>query len=736
MGGHSVTAQKEAKRLLLSADAERAADRFDEAIEKLERALSSEGALESPLVAEIRLRLAECHRRRNDHAASLAVLQPLLTFPLEDEWHGRALALSARAAFYLGDIPRAHEWALQSVELLKKEQNLAELDVAFQILGNVLQNLGQTKEAELAFQRAVVLAELMDARSRAASCRGSIAGLHVSRSDYAAAAEEFRLCQAINTDLGHRSQLARDYMNLAICLFHLGELPDAQESAERALQLFQGMDDKRGLGLTAILLTRIAARQGRAEARSLLDQAVELAAASGFRKLRLMALEERGEEAHRRGDLPEAERLFRNLISLARPEAPDGDAVYETRAKLARVLLERGDLLEAERLSTLSLEAARKAADRRVLGCALTVLAEVQWELGHRESAAARIEEARGIFREIKTPFELAEAEAVAEKLAAEPGQGAAEMDRAEADPAAIGGAPSREATALVAVDPRFRQIVETARNLWQLDGHVVIQGETGTGKEAIARLIHESAPTSGEPFVILNCAALGADGTDDVLANAFREAAGGSLLLDEVDKMPAAVQERLLWAVSGEHARIEGAAGERVRPRILCAAGVNLRQLSEAGGFLPELYHRLAGFVLEIPPLRERPTDIAALTEHFARGVVAPDALELLRCYAWPGNARELKNVVTSAEFMAGPAAVNAAHLPTWVRSSQKPSETLPEHVGDLERRLIRDALQATGGNKVQAAKRLGVSRKGLIDRLKRLGLWDEFGRPRTGGR
>jgi transcriptional regulator with PAS, ATPase and Fis domain len=164
--------------------------------------------------------------------------------------------------------------------------------------------------------------------------------------------------------------------------------------------------------------------------------------------------------------------------------------------------------------------------------------------------------------------------------------------------------------------------------------------------------------------------------------------------------------------------------------PQVISTTNEDLERLVDHARFLKDLYYRLTAFVLVVPPLRERIEDVEKLAEQFAGYELPGEVVEALRKHSWPGNVRELRNALTTAVFLAGDAPIARQHLPDNVKVYSGEAQTLPQRIESLERLEIREALERPGNNKRAAAKALGVSRKGLIDRLKRLQMWNEFGR------
>jgi two-component system response regulator AtoC len=299
----------------------------------------------------------------------------------------------------------------------------------------------------------------------------------------------------------------------------------------------------------------------------------------------------------------------------------------------------------------------------------------------------------------------------------------------------------------IIGDSPALRRALDAAMRLAGRDVTVLIRGETGTGKELIASLLHFRSPRAAGPLVRFNCAALPADlaeselfghargaftGATQAHRGYFAQAHGGTLVLDEVGELPATVQAKLLRALQeGEIQPVGASRVERVDARIVACTHRDLAAEARAGRFREDLYYRLAVVELAVPPLRERREDIAPLAEAFARrsagrfgleGVrLTPELLESLRARDWPGNVRELENTVTRLVALSdgGPIGAEAPARPG-------PAEplSLREQLAAFERDLLERTLADCGGNQSEAARRLRVSRVTLIDKLKRHGL------------
>jgi len=304
-----------------------------------------------------------------------------------------------------------------------------------------------------------------------------------------------------------------------------------------------------------------------------------------------------------------------------------------------------------------------------------------------------------------------------------------------------------------------LQQAIAVARKVAKHPSTVLVTGESGSGKELIAGLIHEAGPRAQAPFVAVNCGAIpeqlleselfgharGAfTGAVDQRSGLFEEANGGTLFLDEIGELPVPLQVKLLRALQeGEVRRVGDNNPRTVDVRVIAATSRDLEDDVRTGRFRADLFYRVNVVKIHLPPLRERREDIPELVRHFL-GVfnkrldlkitaVSPAAMRLLMDYAWPGNVRELENVVERAMVLADGMQVDIAHLPPLVLSR----ETLIAGNGNtdldlsvkrrteaLERALIERALKQTNGNRTRAAKLLDLSHRALLYKIKEYGL------------
>nr|WP_042674331.1 sigma-54 dependent transcriptional regulator [Methylobacterium sp. B34] len=319
----------------------------------------------------------------------------------------------------------------------------------------------------------------------------------------------------------------------------------------------------------------------------------------------------------------------------------------------------------------------------------------------------------------------------------------------ARSDP--VGAAPPPDHPVLIGSSAGMRKVQKTIGLVADNASTILVQGETGTGKEEVARALHAFSRRRARPFVPVNCAAIPAEALESELfghvrgafaaatadrAGAFHEAQGGTLFLDEIGDMPAAMQAKILRVIQDGVVTPLGGRPARVDVRLVAATHRDLPALVAAGGFRADLYYRLNVVPITLPPLRERLADIVPLAEHFlvpSGKRLSGGAASRLLAYEWPGNVRELRNVVERAAMLVrgGVIAAEAIDLPT-ARPDRRGEDgaadwlagDLPGAVARLERTMIAAALREANGNRARAARRLGIQRQLLYAKIERYGL------------
>ena len=305
----------------------------------------------------------------------------------------------------------------------------------------------------------------------------------------------------------------------------------------------------------------------------------------------------------------------------------------------------------------------------------------------------------------------------------------------------------------LIGESPSMQQVRTMIEKLARSQAPIYISGESGSGKELGARLIHSRSARAAGAFVPVNCGAIPENlmeseffgyrkgaftGAQDDREGFFQAASGGTLFLDEVADLPLAMQVKLLRAIQEKRVRKVGSVTEEpVDVRIICATHKNLRDLVDKGAFRQDLYYRLNVIELRMPPLRERSEDIAPLVAAVLRRLsgdtpprLSAAALKALEFYSFPGNVRELENILERATALCSGDSIEVDDLqlgPEEIHDAGiegRGSETLDEYLNRLERQAILEALQKAEGNRTAAARLLGVTFRSMRYRLERLGI------------
>ena len=312
--------------------------------------------------------------------------------------------------------------------------------------------------------------------------------------------------------------------------------------------------------------------------------------------------------------------------------------------------------------------------------------------------------------------------------------------------------------TGIISGSAAMETVLNTAGRVAQSRASVLVRGESGTGKELVARAIHFNSPRANQPFIAVNCAALNEHlleselfghekgaftGADRQRRGRFEAADGGTLFLDEVGDIPLGMQVKLLRVLQERSfERVGGSVPIQVDVRLIAATNRDLDVMIRAGSFREDLLYRLNVVTLDIPPLRDRREDIAPLVQHFTDRFAAEngrsaitysrEAWEILQRYAYPGNVRELENIVQRAVILARRDIITTDDLPAVTKTLQPESSAavrddvtdLPGKVERLEKELVLEALDQNDGNQSRAATQLGLSERNLRYRLKKWGI------------
>jgi DNA-binding NtrC family response regulator len=619
------------------------------------------------------------------------------------------------------------------------------------------------------------------------------------------AAGEFGRGQAQAREAGLYHEEANFSLNLSIALAKLGRLETSDVELARARTLFGERGHHRGRVQTRLCMAqqlriRGDLRGAEGHAKGALSEAEE----HGFEREHVIALEYLGDVALDQHDNQTAIEHYDQALVLAEKLAPEGDLVPELCRRIAEVHVRIGEPNRALITCERGLRVARRINDRFEEAAAHRVMAMAHQVLGHRERAVRTAQEGIQALRKLEALYELLRVlvwsgeallaagdseerraardhlwearslamtmklerwvERVERVLGVELAPRPAAKPRAGVSGALPAGAdPDCFRIGVVTQDPR---IVELVGMLHRASGSrlpVLILGENGTGKELLARAAHALSERAARPFVVGHCAALpdghldtelfgqergGVPGRAESKPGLFEASDGGVMFLDEVSELLTGAQAKLLRVIEMGELRRVGASGfKQVDVRVIAASTRDLAGLVRRGLFRDDLYYRLNGIRLEVPPLRERPADIQLIGRYLLerscaqahkRVVLSAEAWEQLASYSWPGNVRELKNVIDRAVALAAderPLGVDAVRISPALRGvteSVVGGRSAAPAAGHEEREAIVEALRTHGGNQSEAARSLGgMKRTTLLYKIKKLDIRpEEYGR------
>jgi DNA-binding NtrC family response regulator/tetratricopeptide (TPR) repeat protein len=582
----------------------------------------------------------------------------------------------------------------------------------------------------------------------------------------------------------------RASLNLSILLRKIGRVTQAKDICRRGMELAEELEVPIGVCRYALELANISViNRDVDEGRSYLKVAKDIAETKGYEREKILAVEIEGDLLDLEGDPEVALGVYMVGLERARALAKDGDLEAELLRRAAATSLRTGNVLQARRFVDEALSLTDKAHDKYEYGVCLRILGESQiadgmtgtgiehleesvhvlsdlsvWchelavshvvlgrallQRSKRRTAAAgvdhllsarRIHSNLGISSAVRQLDEMilaSVATTTAEKTRRPTGHGAGRLAASHRlDPAQYG---------VITDDER---IIDDLARWGPTEARILIEGETGVGKELMARALHALSRRREGAFVAVDCGALSESLADSELFGHARgaftgamkdriglieSANGGTLLLDEIGELSEALQVKLLRVLEeGVVRRVGENSPRRIDVRVISATARDLWSEVEAGSFRRDLYYRLKTVLIRIPSLRERPPDIELLLDHYmhlynechgTKVTLGAAARKDLSAYGWPGNVRELKNVVEALILSHTDGdAIRAEHVKQFL--SDRSSEIgLKGQIAGLEREEIERALKACGGNKTKAAKMLGISRKTLWSKLKLL--------------
>ena len=784
IAGHGEGALDELEML---ADLYLEADSYLPALETIERLLSLPAArtLSATRRAALECKAVACRIARGDCQAALAQCRDLL----RDEAAIDSPAVRSRihlhcsgALFMLGRLGECRDHADRSLAIADGAGEIALSAAALNQLGRTAYREGRLQQARDLYEQALALFRRVGDDGWCATVRSNLGLIHKQLCEWDAAAAQQTAALEYYRSAGRLADTGRPLMNLGIVYQKSGDLTRAEQSYREAERVFLRVSDHLRVTHVAIGRGNVARLERRfVDAETLLLDALERARAHAAQREEVLALEFLGELEFDRGRTERSLERYAEALALAERVAPEGDLVVEIERRRAEALCAANRLDDADRACERARRLARLTDDRLEYAVAHRVLGEIAMARGRRAEAIEtwklavallgdcreRLETGRtllllgraydderearrtfyravALFSELNSTWWLEQAEQELQKLGGRP---------ASAPPVPADSVLGKRlrAPGLVACSAAMRGVEQLAQRAATTELSVLITGETGTGKELIARTIHRLSVRAARPFLAVNCGALRADlalsqlfghrkgaftGAHAEGMGLVEAAHGGTLFLDEVGELPHDVQVTLLrFLETGEYLRLGETQVRRADVRIIAATNRELRGGEGERLFRRDLLFRLNEIEIRLPALRDRAEDIVPLARHFLAfygGLESPEltaeAEGMLRAHFWPGNVRELENVMKRiAALHAGERTIDAATLLPFLTEHASAAGTNGNghaHEAVDERSAILAAYREARGNKSRLAGMLGVSRKTLYARLKRLEL------------
>ncbi len=723
---------------------------------------------------------------------STAIRQYELNRELLDHVGGAAAAtvLHAAAKAYAAqnDLRPALRLSRTAQAMAAEEGDSLLLAEIFVVLGNVLRDMGELREAEKAYRDAESIFRRSDRPEGQCRALNHLAGLFFRRNDFRNALVILMDALEIARTLGDKKKLAYMMGNIGRVYTFIGDMAEAEKHIRINIELSAETGESLDVAKAYLSLAYIYIQQAEyGKAEESLETSHWLIEAAQSKRDEVIYLTYLGELQYRTGRLEESRDTLERALVMAEEIAPSTTLVARVMRHLAEVLVRLQSHRLAQRYIHKALAIFEKTDDKVETGALWKLKGIVAEASGETADALSAYKNCLDLLAESGVRFEKAEAlvtvgnsrlYSVRERMnflfraeeyysrgrvpirLAEVGRQIGLLDSETVSPVASENpkqAVHDDAEYLTA-SPAIKQFLAQLPILGRSDLPILITGETGVGKDHLAKYFH-SVVRPGKPYVAINCASLpetlleselfgyrrGAfTGAEANKLGLFLAANGGTLLLDEIGDMPLSLQAKLLGVLERRKLTPLGCTTEvDLDIRLLAATNKDLEKMVEQGTFRRDLYFRLSGITFTLPPLRERKEDIPLLLDHFMkkRGLMADGdrlPIELVRQFVdfdWPGNTRELDNTVKRLEIMAHMVAEgDLVELSRSIFGSDKtttPKGNLFDRVVEFERRLIIEALLMAHGNKCEAARILGVHEATVRMKLKRYGISGSAGAP-----
>ena len=755
------------------------ADSYLPALQTIDRLLSLPAArsLSPARRAAIELKTIDARLQKGEPVAAIAqAREALRSLPAELTLVRIKLKLHmAHGLLHVGRIEESRDLSHESLRLAEASGDLALCALALTMRMRTAYREGDLSLARESGEEAMVLFRRLGDLSNVAQVRNTLALIYKQYCEWESAIAHLGGALAYFRETGQFAESATPLQNLGVVYQKMGDWDRAAEHYRASESAWVSVGKDFPLARVHIGLGNVARLQRRfPEAETHLLTALERARRHGANREEVLALEFLGELDFDRGRSEAAVARYRDALALAERTAPEGDLIVEIERRRAEALCAIGRLDDADRSLDRALRLARLTDDRLELAIAHRVAGDLAMARGRRLDARESWDKAAVLLTACRERYELARVHLLLARHTDDPRAARsyalracatfAELgsthwqDQAEAELTRLMGpapvtAPTRtdsllgkrhRAPGLVACSAGMATVERLARRAAATELSVLVTGETGTGKELVARTIHSQSPRSSRPFLAVNCGALRADlalsqlfghrkgaftGAHAEGVGLVEAAHGGTLFLDEAGELPLDVQVTLLrFLEAGEYLRLGETTVRRADVRIIAATNRVLRGDEGERVFRRDLLYRLNEIEIRLPALRERVEDVVPLARHFMSfygGIdgprLSPGAEGLLVSYGWPGNVRELENVMKRlAALHAGQAELDVdAILPLLSEPPARASAVADRRVN--ERDEIVTAWRQAHGNKSRLADLLGISRKTLYARLKR---------------
>lgn len=689
---------------------------------------------------------------------------------------GIILRLGAQAYGSSDNLPKALTLIRTAINIFSREiGETVEAAECYIILGDTLREMGKFREAEKAFRDAESMFRRSDNLTKAGTALNRLAAIHFRKGEFNSSLKCLLEAVEYAKIENDNQKLAYLFGNIGRVYTLMGKLNQAAENIRFNIELSKELGDEVELGKAYLSLGYVKIQQAYyKEAEEALEQGREYIEKNNMPKEKIIYLTYAGELMHRTGRTAESESLLSKAAAGASKIAPDSLLAARPLRHLAKVALKSGQYRKALQLANKAMIVMKKLEDSVEIGALQRIQARCHVYLENEQKAKDAFINSISTLEECRARFELADSLAsagnstafglnqrimylcraeelyticgITEKaLKIQKLIGSLELtDRSSLHTAGdimtdVPEFPTRNA--------RMKEITTQLKLLGNSDLPILLTGETGTGKDHLAKYFHSIIRPDG-PFIAVNCAAVpdtlieselfgyqkGAfTGAEENRQGLFLAADKGVLLLDEIGELPLSLQAKLLSILETKKLRPLGTAREFPLDIILIAAtNRNLFEMVENGTFRQDLYYRLAGITFELPPLRERREDIPYLLELFMSkfrllsGGQKPES-ELIRMFVnfdWPGNIRQMENKIKQLSVLASMAkegSIVELSRAFFETGNDRESHSLFEQVDQFEKQLLIQALIASGGNKSEAARLLSIHESTFRAKMKR---------------